>query len=190
LSNPSPTPPDHVIIKIESEIRLPDPEPGTKTWHYVEIDKNGKILAQQSFIGTTDSPWPFPGSGTLNASVSGSYPQFTVRFTGTAISAYVEGAAIIASLVPFAGGLPLSYLLANMAIDYDVSVTVNFSARTGTISGAHDGYPSYMIHVYTTHVSEKVYDFPQTTDMIGPVNIGILKLLPPMDISPSGSFTW
>jgi hypothetical protein len=182
-SNPSP--PHSVIVRIESEIRSPDPESGTKTWHYVQIDNTGAILAQQSFIGITDSPWPAPGSGSLSATVSGTYPVFTIHFTGTAISAYVQAAAI-ALILSGPSGIPVGVLLENMAIDYDVTVSVDFSNRTGTITGAHDGYPSYMVFVNVP----KVYDFPQTTNVVLGVNLGILKLLPPMDISPNATFTW
>jgi hypothetical protein len=156
----------------------------------VEIKKDGTVIAQQSFIGITDSPWPMAGLGALNANVSGSFPQFTVHFTGTAISAYIEAGAIAAAALPFAGGLAIGEILANLGIDYDISVTVDFSNRTGQIIGAHDGYPSYTIHVYGKHISKEVYNFQQTTHIRLGFNVGILKLLPPMDISPSGSFTW
>ena len=71
-------------------------------------------------------------------------------------------------------------------IDYDVPVTIDFCSHTGTLGGKHDGYPSYMAFVN----GKKVYDFNQTTHMVGPINLGVIKLLPPMDVSPNVSFFW
>jgi hypothetical protein len=45
------------------------------------------------------------------------------------------------------------------------------------VSGAHDGFPSYVVFVK----GKKVYDFHQTS---------LPALLPPMDVSPSVNFNW
>ena len=99
---------------------------------------------------------------------------------------FYPGATRFWALAGAALGLGPGILGSQMRIDYDVPVTVNFCSRTGTVGGSHDGYPSHMVFVK----GNKVYDFNQTTTTVGPINFGILRLLPPMDVSPGVSFFW
>jgi hypothetical protein len=68
-----------------------------------------------------------------------------------------------------------------------MTVTLNWCARKGRLEGKHDGYPSYFLLVD----SSWIYFHHQATTP-GPfgVNLGILKLLPPMDVSVDSRFSW
>ncbi len=73
-------------------------------------------------------------------------------------------------------------IASEFAIDYTLNITLNFCARTGELSGQHDGYPSYSVFVG----SQSVYDYQQTSSQI----LGALALLPLGGIQPYVSFDW
>ena len=159
-----------VQVWLKTEIRPPHIEDGTKTIHSVVINEYGAKVSETTFIGITPLPVPLPGVGTLTANVSGSHPSFSIAFSGSAFS-----------LLPVVGGGlipgPVGVISKNLIIDYSVDVHLDFCARTGSISGAHDGFSSYVITVK----GRKVYDFQQTS---------LPALLPPLDINPDVNFTW
>jgi len=159
-----------VQVRIRTEIRPPDIEVGTKTIHSVTINEDGSKVAETTFVGLTPIPVPLPGVGTLTASVSGTHPAFTITFSGSAYSMLPKAGGV---LIPGLPGLALQ----NLIIDYAVSVQINFCTRKGNVSGAHDGYPSYIVAVK----GKTVYDFQQTI---------LPALLPPMDVSLKVNFSW
>lgn len=130
---------ERIQVWVRTEIRPPYPEDGTKTFHVITINEYGSRVAEAKFIGITPDPWPLPGVGILDASVTGTHPEFNLAFSGTALSLY-----------PTVGG---------------------------TLSGLHDGFPSYEVFVE----GNKVYDYQQTNS---------LSLLPPMDVTLSVQFSW
>lgn len=134
-----------------------------------------KVVSEQSFIGVTEIPVPIQGSGLLVASVSGTHPNFSVTFSGTAASLFIAPGF-------FAIGLGPGILGSQLRIDYTIEVTLNSCSHTGTVGGNRDGYPSYMVFVN----SKNVYDFAQK----GPPNIGTIHLIPPMEVLVDASFSW
>jgi RHS repeat-associated protein len=175
-----------VRLVLTTEILLPDPEPGMKTLHYVELDDKCTIIDWDRDVGVTEWPIPMEGFADLQAVPGGRPPVCKVTFTGTAISAYFAAGAIAAHLAG-ASGIPLSLILGNLRIDYNMTVTLNWCTRKGRLEGKHDGYPSYFLLVD----SSWIYFHHQAT-ITGPfgVNLGILKLLPPMDVSVDRRFKW
>ncbi|WP_165106645.1 hypothetical protein, partial [Limisphaera ngatamarikiensis] len=136
-----------VGLVLTTEILLPDPEPGMKTRHYVELDDKCKIIDDDPVIGVTAWPIPVRGLGILRAVPGGHPPVCTVTFTGTAISAYFAAAAVLAKILAPHAGLPAATVLENLRIDYNMTVTLNWCTRKGRLQGKHDGYPSYFLLV-------------------------------------------
>jgi hypothetical protein len=176
-----------VGLLFTTEILPPDPEPGMKTLHYVELDDKCKITYELPIVGFTEWPIPLPGIGLPKAAPGGHPPVCTVTFTGTAITAYFVAGAAVAWLLAGTSGLPVSHLLLHLRIHYNITVTLNWCTRTGRLQGKHDGYPSYFLFLD----SSWIYAHKQAT-INGPfgVNLGILKLLPPMDVSVDARFSW
>jgi RHS repeat-associated protein len=176
-----------VGLLLTSEIVPPDPEPGMKTYHYVELTDKCTIIYQYADIGDTEWPIPVKGLGYLRAVPGGRPPVCTVTFTGTAISAYIAAAAVLAKILAPHAGLPAATVLENLRIDYKMTVTLNWCTRKGRLQAKHDGYPSYFLFLD----SSWIYAHKQATTP-GPfgVNLGILKLLPPMDVSVDRRFKW
>jgi hypothetical protein len=176
-----------VRLMLKTEILPPDPEPGMKTLHYVELDDKCKITYELPIVGFTEWPIPLPGIGLPKAAPGGHPPVCKVTFTGTAITAYFVAGAAVAWLLAGTSGLPVSDLLLHLRIDYNMTVTLNWCTRKGRLQGKHDGYPSYYFFVD----SSQIYFHRQATTP-GPfgVNLGILKLLPPMDVSVDRRFKW
>ena len=136
----------------------------------VTINEYGSKVAEATFMGITPNPVPLPGVGTLTSTVVGTHPTFTIGFSGSAFSLLPN---VSGGIIGGVGGAALQSLV----IDYAISVQLNFCSRTGSVSGAHDGFPSYVVFVK----GKKVYDFQQTI---------LPALLPPMDVSPSVNFNW
>jgi hypothetical protein len=176
-----------VGLLFTTEILPPDIEPGMKTLHYVELDDKCTMIERDRRIGVTEWPIPVEGLGILRAVPGGRPPECKVTFTGTAISAYFVAGAAVAWLLAGTASLPVDYLLLNLRIDYNMTVTLNWCTRKGRLQGKHDGYPSYLLFVD----SSWIYAHKQAT-ITGPfgVNLGILKLLPPMDVSVDRRFKW
>jgi hypothetical protein len=138
-------------------------------------------------MGVTDWLIPVDGLGKLRA-VPGGHPAVcTVTFAGTAISAYFAAGAVLAEILALHTGLPAATVLENRCIDCNMTVTLNWCTRRGRLQGKHDGYPSYFVFLD----SSWMYAHKQAT-INGPsgVNLGILKLLPPMDVSVDRRFKW
>jgi len=176
-----------VRLVLTTEILLADPEPGLKTRHYVELDDKCQSIYQLRIVGFTEWPIPLPGLGYLIAVPGGHPPVCTVTFTGTAISAYFAAAAVLAKILAPHAGLPAATVLGNLRIDYKMTVTLNWCTRKGRLQAKHDGYPSYFLFLD----SSWIYAHKQATTP-GPfgVNLGILKLLPPIDVSVDAWFSW
>jgi RHS repeat-associated protein len=176
-----------VGLVLTAEILLPDPEPGMKTLHDVELDDKCTMIERDRRIGVTGWPIPVRGLGYLRAVPGGRPPVCKVTFTGTAISAYFAAAAVLAKILAPHAGLPAATVLENLRIDYNMTVTLNWCTRKGRLQGKHDGYPSYFLFLD----SSWIYAHKQATTP-GPfgVNLGILKLLPPMDVSVDRRFKW
>jgi RHS repeat-associated protein len=176
-----------VGLLFTTEILPPDPEPGMKTLHYVELDDKCTMIERDRRIGVTEWPIPVRGLGYLRAVPGGRPPVCTVTFTGTAISAYFVASAAVAWLLAGTASLPAATVLENLRIDYNMTVTLNWCTRKGRLQGKHDGYPSYFLFLD----SSWIYPHKQAT-INGPfgVNLGILKLLPPMDVSVDARFSW
>ncbi|MGA4643318.1 RHS repeat-associated core domain-containing protein, partial [Limisphaera sp. 4302-co] len=167
-----------VFVVVQTEIRGPDPEPGKKTWHAVELTDACTIDYQTWFTGITEEPFPTQGIGLLRAFPSGSPPICRLGFIGHAASFYILAAEIALGL-----RVPQTWL----HIDYALVVGLNWCTRTGWVMGVHDGYPSYTVQVN----GRTVYDHHQSTiPSVGGLNLGILKLLPPMDVRALRRFTW
>ncbi len=80
------------------------------------------------------------------------------------------------------GGVVGATIASEFAIDYRLNITLDFSNRTGDLSGQHDAYPSYSVFVG----SKQVYGYLQTS----PQSLGALALLPLGGIQPYVSFDW
>ncbi|NGO40139.1 RHS repeat-associated core domain-containing protein, partial [Limisphaera ngatamarikiensis] len=71
-----------VRLVLTTEILLPDPEPGMKTRHYVDLDDKCQIIYQLRIVGFTEWPIPLPGLGYPVAVPGGHPPVCTVTFRG------------------------------------------------------------------------------------------------------------
>ena len=161
-----------VTLYYYTEIRAPDPQQGKKSMHLVEIEEGGRIIQQRDAIGTTSLfGFQIEGGGTISTQASCSATSCQINFSG---STYARPLAVIDYLTFSMDGV------STFVIDYTMDITLDFSDRCnpeGEYDTLHDGYPSYVLSVN----ADRVYDFEQKN---------ILHLLPPKDISDSGTFSW
>ena len=143
-----------IAFEVVTEIRPPDIEAGMKTTQYAFVDSGtGNMVSQGGFAGTTNVPLigPVTGSFSGNATSSLSDCIVTVDMSGQGQSA----------TFPY-------------AIVYDFTFELDLEDGSGTLTGNHKGYPSYVGEVGST----KVYDFQQGSiielsqgeDSFGPVS--------------------
>jgi RHS repeat-associated protein len=138
-------------------------EAGTKSVQTVSITQNGTMTVSAPQTGTTKVPFgigtvPVPGVFHPKQQVKGSYPIYRISMKGTAVAA------------------PLLIFGHRYAINYDLKVKVDFSNHTASVSGRHDGYPSY----HVTVGEKEVYYFQERS-------FGDLK--PPMDVNVNSAPT-
>jgi RHS repeat-associated protein len=146
-----------VAVSVASVIERGN-QAGAKSVHQVLLTPTGKISLTENQVGHSTvlglgvRGWFHPSQRSNSSS--------EVTMSGMAGS-YVLGL--------FSGPI--------LTIDYTFNVAVNFSRRTATVSGSHDGYPSYYVAVHNS----LIYSFRERS---------LLDLRPPMEITVLRGFVW
>ena len=96
-----------------------------------------------TLIGLTDWGWAgrSPGTGSLIENVSASGSVVSVNMAGSVQMGLPEASRIL---------FPLLWKLAKLfipTIDYDFDIELDFCTRQGSITGSHDGYPTYEVYI-------------------------------------------
>jgi hypothetical protein len=130
---------EEVKIKVKTVIRPPDAQPGTKSFHALQINDFGRVTNEVKFIGVTQLVgFAFDGTGAdgtaFTKKVEMEHPKLKVNMT----------------LSTRSKALPVQ-------INYNLSVTIDFCSHTGKLTGSHDGYPSYEVTVS----GNEIYDHNQ-----------------------------
>lgn len=149
-------------IRVVTTIRPPFVETGMKSTQTVEVsDYTGRIVNSSATTGTTrflGINWPARGllpstgiydvGGLLNSTVSG------FQATSTA-----SGGTVHVHLVGDTGST--FYWFGN--IDYNMNVNYSVGGGSPTLTGSHDGFPSYTVDFNGT----QIYDCPQDPGLTG-----------------------
>ncbi|MEM9446578.1 MAG: RHS repeat-associated core domain-containing protein [Verrucomicrobiota bacterium] len=140
-----------IDVMIETEIKPPDTASGIKSRHSVTIDTTKSKITRDSPKIFNTFGIPGTGSGSLTAKFDKFLSNpcvFKLEMSGTA-ETVLRG-------FPFTiGGAPRR----NEIIDYDFNFLIDIAKFEVTLSGGHDGYPSYLI----LFDGKSVYSFRQTT---------------------------
>ena len=124
-------------IVVETEIRKPDPQSGTKSYQEVSIDTDAGTATSTYSTGKTTvggRQYSSRSDDFTVSQVSGDNGVYTAAIDGTTGSKWFP---------------------AN--IDYSFDVVINENTGEVFLVGSHDGYPSYMIRLN----GELIYDYQQ-----------------------------
>jgi RHS repeat-associated protein len=130
-------------------------ERGLKSYQWATANALGQITDKGGYIGVTYDPVSgraYEGSGYLQAWSEPGFPGPNIFLQGHVWSAFLGE---------------------RLAIDYQFRIAVSLVSGTATLSGIHDGYPSYFIMAN----GNPLYYYREGM---------ILDLLPPMDVPASG----
>lgn len=143
-------------IAIRTVIEKPDCQSGMKSTHTITIDSNTRVVDNgQNATGTTNILGCDFGSINDSFKTTGHYQtEDSFKFVAVGKTATIVSLGI------------------GPSIDYEFTFNVNTKNQTVTISGAHDGYPTYYVEVN----GKNIYKFHQTS---------ITKLAAPLDVQVS-----
>jgi len=108
-------------------------EPGLKSFQRATVNVLGEVVAQDSWVGFTYNPF------------HGTYERGHGLFA--AYSSTPPGMFLPSFNVTMQGHATSALLPAQLSIDYEFNINVNLASGMLSVSGMHDGYPSYTVTV-------------------------------------------